>query len=251
MVMPMSSSDEATFLAAYDATAFAKPSVTVDVVLIGIQAGSLRTLLVRRTEHPDRGRWALPGGFVRMDESLDDAAARVLAEKAGLADVYLEQLYTFGRPDRDPRMRIISVSYYALVDRHRLERIAANDNARLSTIDVPWDGESGGAVDLLDDLGEPVEIAFDHRDIVGVAVKRLRGKLNYAPVGYALLPPEFTLLQLQRVHEIILGTRVNKDSFRRRMLASSELVPTGSHEDGVDYRPAALYRRTFQGDAHG
>jgi len=247
----MSRSDEAAFLAAYDASAFAKPSVTVDVVLIGIQAGALRALVLRRTDHPDRGTWALPGGFVRVDESLDDAAARVLAEKAGLENVYLEQLYTFGRPDRDPRMRIISVAYYALVDRARLERIAAGENAQLTTIAVPWDGEAGGPVDLLDDLGDPVEVAFDHRDIVGMAVKRLRGKLNYAPVGYALLPPEFTLLQLQHVHEIILGTRVNKDSFRRRMLASRELEPTGAQEDGVDYRPAALYRRTLQGEADG
>ena len=109
----------------------------------------------------------------------------------------------------------------------------------------------GGSVDLLDDIGDDADAAFDHLEIVGMAVKRLRGKLNYAPVGYALLPPEFTLLQLQRVHEIILGTRVNKDSFRRRMLASGELEQTGALQNGVDYRPAALYRRVSQGDHHG
>ena len=247
----MSASDEAEFLGLYDAAAFPRPSVTVDVVILGIQAEALRTLLVRRTEHPDLGRWALPGGFVRLDESIDDAAARVLAEKAGVENVYLEQLYTFGRPDRDPRMRIISVAYYALVERSVLLRTPAGEGARLHTIRVPWDGEAGGPVDLLDDFGGDIEPAFDHRDIVGMAVKRLRGKLNYAPVGYALLPAEFTLLQLQRVHEIILGTRVNKDSFRRRMLASRELEQTGALQDGVDYRPAALYRRIAQGDPNG
>ncbi|MBD5656784.1 MAG: NUDIX hydrolase [Candidatus Eremiobacteraeota bacterium] len=245
------SNSEKAFLATYDAKEFAKPSVTVDVVVLAIQAGSLRTLLVRRLEHPDSGKWALPGGFVRIHESLDDAAVRVLSEKAGLENVYLEQLYTFGGPERDPRMRIISVAYYALFDRALIDRVCAGESPRLHTIDVPWSGEAGGSVGLLDDLGEPVETAFDHRDIVGMAVKRVRGKLNYAPVGYALLPPEFTLLQLQRVHEIVLGTRVNKDSFRRRMLALGELEQTGAQEGGVDYRPAALYRRVRQGETNG
>lgn len=244
-------SSEADYLASYDPAAFPKPSVTVDVVLIGIQAESLRTLLVRRTEHPAIGRWALPGGFVRMEESLDAAAARVLADKAGIAGVYLEQLYTFGRPDRDPRMRVISVAYYALVERALLDRAPIGEHTRLCTVCVPWAGEMGGGVDLLDDLGDEIETAFDHREMVGMAVRRLRGKLNYAPVGYALLPPEFTLLQLQRVHEIILGTRTNKDSFRRRMLASGELEQTGALQDGVDFRPAALYRRVPQGDLNG
>jgi 8-oxo-dGTP diphosphatase len=247
----MTEPSEAAYLASYDPAAFPKPSVTVDVVLIGIQAESLRTLLVRRTDHPAMGRWALPGGFVRMDESLDAAAARVLAEKGGIEGVFLEQLYTFGQPDRDPRTRVISVAYYALVERALLDHAPAGEGARLHTVRVPWSGEMGGSVDLLDDIGDDADAAFDHLEIVGMAIKRLRGKLNYAPVGYALLPPEFTLLQLQRVHEIILGTRVNKDSFRRRMLASGELEQTGALQDGVDYRPAALYRRVPQGDSHG
>jgi 8-oxo-dGTP diphosphatase len=243
--------DQAAFLASYDASAFPKPSVAVDVALLGIQSDSLRTLMVLRASHPDMGRWALPGGFVRMDESLDAAAARVLLEKAGIEGVYLEQLYTFGQPDRDPRMRIISVAYYALVERALLDRAPVSEGSRLCTVRVPWAGEAGESVDLLDDLGDEIKTAFDHREMLGMAIKRLRGKLNYAPVGYALLPPEFTLLQLQRVHEIILGKRVNKDSFRRRMLASGELVQTGALQDGVDYRPAALYRRVPQGDSNG
>jgi 8-oxo-dGTP diphosphatase len=247
----MPRSDDEAFLATYDPAAFPRPSVTVDVVLIAIAGDELRTLFVQRTEAPEAGRWALPGGFVRMDESLDDAALRVLRDKAGIENVFLEQLYTFGRPDRDPRMRIISVAYYALVEPALLDRaLGAPDG--LHTIVVPWAGELGGAVVFSDALGNAIEAAFDHSEIVGMAIKRLRGKLNYAPVGYALLPSEFTLLQLQRVHETILGTRVNKDSFRRRMLASGELEPTGALQNGVDYRPAALYRRVApQGDLHG
>jgi 8-oxo-dGTP diphosphatase len=206
--------------------------------------GELRTVLVQRTEAPQQGSWALPGGFVRIDESLDAAAARILAGKAGLEGIFLEQLYTFGRPDRDPRMRIISVTYFALVEYAALRQSTF-------TIRVPWSGERGGAVDLLDTAGAAIDLAFDHREIVGTAVARLRGKLNYAPLVYALLPAEFTLLQLQHMHETILGTRINKDSFRRRMLASGELTPTGSQQGGVDYRPAALYRRAHQGENHG
>ena len=188
---------------------------------------------------------------MRLDESLDDAAVRVLRTKAGVENVYPEQLYTFGRPDRDPRTRVLSIAYYALADAALLERVPTGDDTRFHPVRVPWAGETGGAADLLDDRGAAVETAFDHREIVGMAVKRLRGKLNYAPVGYALLPEHFTLLQLQRVHEIILGTRVNKDSFRRRMLASGELEQTGATQDGVDHRPAALYRRVPQGGSHG
>jgi 8-oxo-dGTP diphosphatase len=232
--------DEAAYLASYDSAAFPKPSVAVDVVLLAIQAGALSALLVRRSEHPELGRWALPGGFVKLDEHLDDAATRVLRTKAGVENVYLEQLYTFGRPDRDPRMRILSVAYYALADLALLERVPTGADTRFQAI-----------ADLLDGAGAAIEMAFDHREIVGMAVKRLRGKLDYTPVGYELLPAQFTLLQLQRVHEIILGARVNKDSFRRRMLASGELEPTGAMQDGVDHRPAALYRRVRQGGSHG
>ena len=247
----MQSSDEAAYLASYDSASFPKPSVAVDVVLLALQGDGLSALLVRRGEHPDAGRWALPGGFVQLDEHLDDAAARVLRTKAGVENVYLEQLYTFGRPDRDPRMRILSVAYFALADAALLERVPIGDGTRFHAIRVPGTGDTGGAADLLDERGDAVGVAFDHREIVGTAIKRLRGKLNYTPVGYALLPPEFTLLQLQRVHEIILGTRVNKDSFRRRMLASGELEQTGATQDGVDHRPAALYRRVPQGGSHG
>ncbi|MBI5018324.1 MAG: NUDIX hydrolase [Deltaproteobacteria bacterium] len=234
---------EREFLAAYDACAFPHPSVTVDVALVTAAAGELRALLIRRQEPPCQGAWALPGGFVGMAESLDAAAVRVLEAKAGLRDVYLEQLYTFGAPDRDPRTRVITVVYFALVDAGRLEGLSGPDRA-LAALRVPWEGEAGGPVDALAEGGRPLPLAFDHRDILGVVVKRLRGKLDYSPVGFQLLAREFTLRQLQEVHETILGHRMNKDSFRRRMLATGLLEPTGQSEGEVGHRPAALFRFT-------
>jgi 8-oxo-dGTP diphosphatase len=236
-----SGGDEARFLSGYDASRYPRPSLAVDVALVTVAAGALRTLIVRRTEHPARGRWALPGGFVGIDEGLDAAAARVLAAKTGLAGVFLEQLYTFGEPGRDPRTRVVTVAYYALVDAARLEALTARDAAPARVV-VPWEGETGGPVELSGDDGSPLPLAFDHADILGMAVKRLRGKLDYTPIGFQLLPPAFTLLDLQRVHETVLGRPVNKDSFRRRMLASGQLEATGRSQTEVDHRPAELYR---------
>lgn len=232
--------DEAAFLKRYDASAYPRPSVAVDVVALTLEQGALHAALVRRTAHPHKGRLALPGGFVRLDESLDAAARRVLAHKAGLSGVFLEQLYTFGDPKRDPRGRVITVAYYALVDAARFPR--ERDDLVMARLHVPWQGETGGPVDVLDAAGRALPFAFDHADIVGLAIKRLRGKLDYSPVGFQLLPPEFTLRQLQDVHEVVRGESVNKDSFRRRMLASGHLEATGDHEVDVTWRPAELYR---------
>jgi 8-oxo-dGTP diphosphatase len=178
-----------------------------------------------------------------MDESLDRAATRVLSEKADLAGVYLEQLYTFGDPNRDPRTRVISVGYYALVDHAHLR---PSDDAHLAfgQIVVPWKGEAGGPVAVRDAEGRDMPLAFDHADILGMAVKRIRGKLDYTPIGFQLLAETFTLRRLQDVHETILGRKLNKDSFRRRMLASGLLAATGQREAHVGHRPAELYRFT-------
>jgi 8-oxo-dGTP diphosphatase len=234
-------SDEQQFLADYDPAAFERPSVAVDVVLLAIAGDGLATLVVQRSEHPHKGRWALPGGFVGMRESLDAAAARVLREKLGLGGIFLEQLYTFGDPARDPRMRIISVAYYALVDARRLAARGVKE-ARLAHLNVPWEGEDGGPVTLAGEDGARLVTAFDHAAIVGMAVKRIRGKLDYAPIGFELLPNVFTLLDLQRVHEVVLARALNKDAFRRRMLASGLIEPTGASQTDVGHRPAALYR---------
>jgi len=234
---------EEEFLSAYKAAGFPRPSVTVDVVLVSAMAGALDTLTVTRSEHPFKGFRALPGGFVHLDESLEEAAARVLWQKAKLRDVFLEQLFTFGHPRRDPRTRVISVAYYALVDRARFDEAAqASPEVEVARILVPWEGETGGPVELAEKSGAPLRLAFDHAEILGMAVKRLRGKLDYAPIGFQLLPDRFTLFDLQRVHETILGRPLNKDSFRRRMLTSGLLESTGESEKEVDHRPAELYR---------
>ena len=194
---------EREFLARYDASRFPHRSVAVDVVVVTALGGELRALLVRREEHPHRGRWSLPGGFVGMDESLDAAAARVLQDRGGLSKVFLEQLYTFGAPRRDPRTRVISVVYYALV--HPGELPGLNGSIRPARLDVPWEGERGGPVAARDENGKKLVLAFDHADVLGVVVKRLRGKLDYAAIGFELLPRAFTLRALQEVHETILG----------------------------------------------
>lgn len=245
--MPRSKSslqrEEARFLSAYDPNQYPRPSVAVDVVLLTVDDGQLKTLLVRRNEHPELGKWALPGGFVRMEESLDAAASRVLADKAGVTRIFLEQLYSFGEPDRDPRMRVIAVAYFALVEASRLvSAVRGRDGVVLATLRVPWKGERGGPVEARDAAGDLLPLAFDHAQILGTAVKRLRGKLNYVPIGFELLPPQFTLRQLQEIYDTILGRSHNKDSFRRRMLASGFIVATGRREESVGHRPAELYR---------
>lgn len=247
------------FLAEYSASSFDRPSVAVDVVLVTVIDERLRVLLIRRHEHPSKGRWSLPGGFVGLKESLDEAAGRVLRQKAGLDNLYLEQLYTFGDIRRDPRTRVISVAYYALVPAERLAgSLDHHDDRMLARLEVPWSGEEGGPVGLLADAGQTLPIAFDHQSIVGMTVKRLRGKVDYAPIGYELLPATFTLRQLQVVHQAILARPLNKDAFRRRMLATGALKPTGRFESEVGHRPAELYRvnapsaRTpGQGGRHG
>jgi 8-oxo-dGTP diphosphatase len=216
--------------------------VTVDVALVTAHEGALHALLVERDAPPFEGVHALPGGFVREGESLEATAERVLRDKAGVEGVFLEQLYTFGSPSRDPRMRVVTVAHYALVDAARfLAAEARSVHARTARLFVPWEGETGGPVEAR--VGdEPIELAFDHSDILGMVVKRMRGKLDYSPIGFQLLPAAFTLRQLQQVHETVLGRSLNKDSFRRRMIASGQLEATGERQADVGHRPAELYR---------
>ena len=233
--------DEA-FLEAYDPTSYPRPSVAVDVALLTIREGSLWTIVTRRGERPWRGRWALPGVFVGLDEGLDTAAARALRTKVGLTGVFTEQLYTFGDPRRDPRTRVISVAYYALVEPTALDAPARHPDAFRARVRVPWPGETGGPVDIVDDDDATLPVAFDHAEILGMAVKRIRGKLDYAPIGFELLPARFSLRDLRLVHEAVLGRRLNKDSFRRRVLDRGLVVPTGERAAGVGHRPPELYR---------
>lgn len=202
------------------------PALTVDCVVFGWDEDELRLLLVRRGRPPFEGAWALPGGFVRADEDLPGAARRELREETGLERVFLEQLFTFGDPGRDPRGWIVTVAYYALVRSTGLAPRAATD-AR----DARW-----FAVDALP------ELAFDHADIVRLALGRLRSKVRYAPLGFELLPREFTLGELQRLYESVLGERLDKRNFRRKVLGLGLLEDTGKRQEGVAHRAARLYR---------
>jgi 8-oxo-dGTP diphosphatase len=229
---------EQDFLKTYNPDTFDKPSVTVDVVILTLKDKKLCALLTKRAKHPFKDQWSLPGGFMGLSESLDEAAKRVLEQKGKLKKVYLEQLYTFGSVKRDPRMRIISVSYYALTNASQL---LDKDSLKLFKVHIPWQGETGGKVELLDEQNNKHDLAFDHKEIIGMAIKRIRGKLEYVPIGFELLPERFTLRQVQEVHETILGKKLNKDAFRRKLLASKLVQATGDFEQGQGFRPAEYY----------
>jgi len=210
----------------YDASKYDRPSVTVDVVILSLRQKDLQVLLVKRRSWPYEGMWAIPGGFVNMDESLETAAKRELQEETGVQDVYLEQLYTFGDPGRDPRTRVITVVYFALLDSERLQVRAASDAG-----DVGW-----FSVYSLPPL------AFDHEKILQYALNRLRGKLEYTTIAFSLLPEQFTLRELQRVSEIILHRKLDKRNFRKKILATGILEDTGAKKMEGTHRPARLYR---------
>jgi 8-oxo-dGTP diphosphatase len=219
-----------------------RPAVTVDLVLMSIVDGAPAVLLMRRDDDVGGGQWALPGGFVNIDEAVDATAERILRDKAHMSGAYIEQLFTFGRVDRDPRLRVITVAYFGLLPpEHFAPALQGKDDLDLAGVEVPWTGESGGPVKAIGSDGE-LALAFDHADILATAVLRLRGKLDYSPVGFALLPELFTLRQLQDVHEAILGVKFNKPAFRRRMLDRGWLEATGTREVGSSYRPAELFR---------
>lgn len=212
--------------------------VAVDVVVFTVVDGHLEVLLTRRPVEPFEGEWALPGGFMRMAESADDAAARELEVKAGLSDVFLEQLYTFSAPERDPRNRVVSIAYYALVAQDRLTN-------RAGTRDPHWFRIWTEAGEVR--VGIPVEerLAFDHREILQTAVDRIRGKLDYAPIGFQLLPKQFTLTDIQTVYEAILGHPIDKRNFRNKLLRSGLVRELDAFRTGP-HRPARLYEFTHR-----
>lgn len=217
----------------YNPNDYDRPSVTVDVVLFTILDGALQVLLIKRKQEPFAGQWAFPGGFVSITESLDDAAYRELQEETGIARdaVYLEQLYTFGEPNRDPRMRIITVAYFALVGADKIPQLRGGDDAA----EARWFSAYN-----------PPPLAFDHSEILAYAITRLRYKLEYSAVGFQLLPETFTLRELQQAYEIVLDEKLDKRNFRNKLHRADVVEPTPQFH-GSGGRPARLYR--FKADA--
>ena len=209
---------------------YPRPAVTVDIILFTFHDNDLKVLLIRRNGEPFKGKWALPGGFVNMDEDLDTAAMRELAEETHVTDVYLEQLYTFGDPERDPRGRVITVAYFALLSTDQAAQLHIKSDSDAD--DARWWS-----------MYALPELAFDHDPILQYALQRLRWKLEWTALGFLLLPAEFTLSELQKVYETVLNEPLDKRNFRRKMLATDVLEETGNIREG-DHRPAKLYRFT-------
>jgi 8-oxo-dGTP diphosphatase len=210
----------------YDPDQFDRPSVTVDVVIFSLVEDALKVLLIKRQAPPYAQMWAIPGSFVKIEESLEETAVRALAEETGVTNVYSEQLYTFGKPDRDPRTRVITVAYFALVPHDAISHKAGRD-----TTETAWFP-----------ISEVPPLAFDHAEIVEYAYTRLRYKLEYTSVGFQLLPDIFTLTELQKAYEIILAEQLDKRNFRRKILAAEILEEIGQKKQDGEGRPAMLYR---------
>ncbi|WP_145415021.1 NrtR DNA-binding winged helix domain-containing protein [Paenibacillus xylanexedens] len=285
---PVNISEE-EFLKTYDAGDYERPSVTVDMLVFTIRSGEqenyrklaepeLGLLLIRRGGHPYLGQWALPGGFVSMDESLEDAARRELQTETGLDDIYLEQLYTWGDVGRDPRTRVISCSYMALVDsselelqagddasdaswfrveqklieekRHihergrvterRLQLILSNETEQLSAVVETKEQIEGRARNSKLSIVHVQGIAFDHAQIIHYALERLRSKIEYTDIAFNLMPEKFTLTALQKVYEIISGKKLLAAAFRRKM--TDWVIETGEYASSAGHRPSRLYR---------
>lgn len=202
------------------------PSVTVDIVIFTIRDEDLKVLLIKRKNPPYQGKWAIPGGFVGYDEPLEEAAFRELYEETGVRDVFIEQLYTFGKPDRDPRKRVITVAYYALVSS---ENIRVRPDSDVS--DVRWFS-----------IYDLPKLAFDHDKILNCALDRLRTRLMHSKIAFQLLPEKFTLTELQNAYEIILDKELDKRNFRKKILSSNILEETGEKKAEGRHRPARLYR---------
>jgi 8-oxo-dGTP diphosphatase len=204
---------------------YEQPAVTVDLVIFTVDHNMLKVMLVKRAEDPFTDCWSIPGGFLKSGESLEGAAMRVLKEKAGVENVYVEQLYTFGDPDRDPRARVITVTYFALIPWKHLIQPESNKVA-----DLMW-----VSVDHLPKL------AFDHREIIQYAVQRLRAKAGYSNIAYSLLPRHFSLLNFNKFMRSS-SMKTGQEKFQKRMLTAGLLQETGEKTAMGAHRPAMLYK---------
>ncbi|WP_289140629.1 NUDIX hydrolase [uncultured Brevibacillus sp.] len=280
---------EQQFLQAYDASQFDRPSVTVDMLVFTVSdeeeknyrklsPKSLNILLVKRGDHPFMGQWALPGGFVSPNESLEEAARRELRTETNLDNIYLEQLYTWGEVDRDPRTRVISTSYMALVNSEALEVIAGDDadEAEWFLLEDKWlretktataDGSitekwtelrlrhkdeelsatikvtktvTGRSIQETREIVEANQIAFDHAQIIHYALERLRNKIEYTDIAFALMPELFTLTELQQVYEVILGKELLAAAFRRKV--ADKVIETNQYRKHAGHRPSKYFR---------
>jgi ADP-ribose pyrophosphatase YjhB (NUDIX family) len=280
---------EAQFLAAYDASKYERPSMTVDMLIFTVTDEEkknyrklpekcLRLLMIKRGDHPYIGQWALPGGFVKADESLDEAAERELKEETNIDDIYMEQLYTWGDAARDPRTRVISASYMSLVDSGALDIKASDDadDAKWFTVSCKLYqeqktlSEKGYMLQRLfklslsneeDDLSAIVKtvkrvegkvtkvereivesngIGFDHAKIIAYGIERLRSKIEYTDIAFNLMPELFTLTELQQVYEVILGTELLKANFRRK--TADRVIETNEYTKDAGHRPSKLFK---------
>ena len=205
---------------------YARPALTTDCVVFGLDDDDLKVLLIQRGIEPFKGKWALPGGFIQVGEDIDTCARRELQEETGLKNIFLEQLATFGTPKRDPREHVVTVAYYALVNLIDHTPAAATD-------------ADNAAWFALDDLPK---LAFDHAKILKAAKERLQGKVRYQPIGFELLPEKFTLTQLQKLYERILEHPLDKRNFRKKVTKLDILEETDEVEQDVARRAARLYR---------
>ncbi len=201
-------------------------AITIDCVIFGFDKGSLKVLLVEHAEGISKGKWALPGGWIKEEESIDNAAHRLLRELTGLDNIYLEQLKAFGDPDRFPLGRVITIGYYALI---KIEDY--NITAGFTASDAKWY-----------DVADIPELIYDHNKIINFSLKQLRNRVKQAPIGFNLLPEKFTLLQLMQLYEQILGIEMDKSNFRRKVLRMKLLEALDEKQQDVSHRAAKLYR---------
>jgi len=255
---------EEEFLRQYKRTEYPRPSVTVDLVIFTIIDNDLKMLLIKRKGHPFQGHWAMPGGFVNVGtadvdhgEDLESAAHRELEEKTGLpkGSCYLEQLYTFGEPNRDHRTRVISVAYYALVRSTLAPLVKAGgaDDARWFSVSQLWEtGWVEGTDDVVKPLGETkvlgslynATLAFDHRLVLQKAVERIQGKIDYAPIAFDLVPETFTVSDLMSVYEVVKGKNFRETTFRKKFnrMLEDGIIEKASGKRSTGKRPASVYR---------
>ncbi len=268
----MNYQSEEEFLAAYDPSKFKLLSVTTDILILSISSEEvdnyrktdrlhMSVLLVKRHDYPFKDKWCLPGGFVQYDEDLEDAPKRILREETNLQDIYLEQLYTFGDVNRDPRMRIISTSYMALIDKSKLNTSLSSD---ASWFDITWleegskvtinfdNGSSSFAIKMRKDLKDHTtdryqfyiehndDLAFDHPKVILAGLERLRNKVNYTDIVFNMMPEYFTLGELQQVYEVILNKKLLDPAFRR--IIEPKVIKTDKMRTGGGHRPSVLFK---------